>query len=140
MLGFGTLTYFAIKGLVTLVLTTAAVYAISVAIAVALLALINAYYAMKERLQHSHAYKVFRILIKRLQDKIEQIVVVIGPDGHPMQEVQSETFSAEAMKGTAIEGAFKEAERKSSRVGGNLAIKWTPTQEEENDIKIKAGR
>ena len=127
--------------LVTLFLGVAAIYAITVVLAIALVALINAYYAIKERIVNSHFYKVFRILIKRLRDRIEQIVVVVGPDGNVMEEQQSESFTAEDMKGTAIEKAFEEAERKpDSKIDGDTAIKWVPKKEEESELIRKAGR
>ena len=127
--------------LITLFLTVAAIYVITVVLAIALVALINAYYAIKERIVNSHVYKVFRILIKRLRDRIEQIVVVVGPDGNVMEEQQSESFTAEDMKGTAIEKAFEEADRKpDSKIDGDTAIKWDPTKKEESELKRKAGR
>lgn len=85
---------FIISLLVTLVLGVVAVYAMGAAIILALVALINAYYAIKKRITHSHWYKVARILIKRYNNKIEQIVVVVGPDGSVMEKQQSESFSA----------------------------------------------
>lgn len=128
-----------ISTLVTLILGVVAVYAIGAAIVLALVALINAYYAVKSRITHSHFYKVARILIKRYNNKIEQIVVVIGPDGSVMESQQSESFSAEQMKGTPIEKAFEEAERKpDSRVDGDTAIKWEPTEQEEEELRNRA--
>ena len=124
-----------LKALFTLVLTTAAVYAVTVVLAIALVALINAYYAMKERIQHSRFYKIFKILIKLSEGKIEQIVVVVGPDGHVMEEKQSETFTAEAMKGTAIEAAFNEAD---TYIEGYKAIKLDIDKDEENKLREKA--
>ena len=130
---------FIISLLVTLVLGVAAVYALGAAIVLALVALINAYYATKRRIINSHYYKVARILIKRYNNRIEQIVVVLGPDGSIMESQQSESFSAEQMKGTPIEKAFEEAERKpDSRVDGDIAIKWEPTEQEEEELLNRA--
>lgn len=130
---------FIISLLVTLALGVVAVYALGAAIVLALVALINAYYAIKKRITHSHWYKVARILIKRYNNKIEQIVVVIGPDGSVMERQQSESFSAEQMKGTPIEKAFQEAERKfDSKVDGDPAIKWVPTEQEEEELLNRA--
>lgn len=64
--------------LVTLFLGVAAIYAIGVVLAVALLALIEAYNAVKKRIVHSHYFKVAKILIKRLNNKVEQVVVVLN--------------------------------------------------------------
>lgn len=127
--------------LVTLFLGVAAIYAIGVVLAVALLALIEAYNAVKKRIVHSHYFKVAKILIKRLNNKVEQVVVVVGPDGNVMEQQQSETFSAEEMRGTPIEKAFEEAERKfDSRVDGDVAIKLDTTEKEEEEIRRIANR
>ena len=129
-----------IESLVLLLLGTAAAVAIGAAVAVALVALTEAYYAIKRRIQHSHVYKVARILIKRLNNTVEQVVVVVGPDNSVMEQSMVETFSADQMRGTPIEEAFKEAERKKdSTVGGRPAIKWEPSRSEENQVRRTAG-
>jgi len=127
--------------LVSLFLGIAAIIALYVAVAVVLWALIEAYYYIKERVQNSRLYKVYKILRKLSNGEIQAIVVVRNPDGSLQIKQEKETFSASEMKGTPIEKAFEQAERKpDSRIEGDVAINWESTKEEEEEVRRKAGR
>ena len=124
-----------------LILSLAAIVALYVSVAVVLWALIELYYFVKEQIQNSRLYKVYKILRKLSNGEIQAIVVKRNPDGTLQMRTEPETFSASEMRGTPIEKAFEQAERKpDSRIYGDPAIELQTTPQQEDEIRRKAGK
>lgn len=124
-----------------LILEIVAILALYVAIAVALWALIETYYYIKEKVQNSTFYKVYKILRKLSNGEIQTIIVVRNPDGSLQIRTEAKRFSASEMRGTPIEKAFEQAERNpKSRIEGDVSVELQTTKAEEDEIKRKAGR
>lgn len=126
---------------VALLLTVAEIYLIIAAVAVVLWGLIEAFYFIKERAKNRRFYKIHKILRKRSNGEIQAIIVIVNPDGSIQIALEKESFSESQMKGTSIAKAFEQAERNpKSQIDGDPSIDWTPDKQEEDAIRIQAGR